>query len=67
MTFRAQEDGGEECPVFRGGARVFGGRREALFCEIKDDDEITLLPCDVDYVGSEQACESEDCPPLWTV
>ncbi|XP_075491652.1 uncharacterized protein LOC142529861 isoform X1 [Primulina tabacum] len=64
LTFRAQEDGIKHSLVFRGVVHAAYGKKEALFCEIKDDDdEITLLSCDDDYVSSERACESEDCPP----
>lgn len=52
LTFRAREDGSEECPVFRGVVNVVGGEK-ALFCEIKYDDGIRLLPDDDDYVSSE--------------
>ncbi|XP_073148182.1 uncharacterized protein [Henckelia pumila] len=53
LTFTAQEDGSEECPTFRGVVRVLGSEKKTLFCQIKDDDEITLLPCDDDYLKSE--------------
>ncbi|XP_073015121.1 uncharacterized protein [Primulina eburnea] len=68
LTFRAQEDGIKHSLVFRGVVHAACGKKEALFCEIKvDDDEITLLSCDDDYVSSERACESEDLPPLQTI
>ncbi|XP_073121336.1 uncharacterized protein [Henckelia pumila] len=52
LTFKAHEDGSEECPVFRGVVRVVGAEK-VMSCEIKeDDDEITLLPNNDDYVGS---------------
>ncbi|XP_073147429.1 uncharacterized protein [Henckelia pumila] len=60
LTFRAQEDGSEESLLFRG---VVFGMRKPLFCEIKEDDEVTLLPWDDDYISSELGREIEDVPP----
>ncbi|XP_073138026.1 uncharacterized protein [Henckelia pumila] len=60
VTFRAQEDGSEESPLFRAVVFVM---REPLFCEIKEEDEVTLLPDVDDYAGPKGACEIEDFPP----
>ncbi|XP_073146813.1 uncharacterized protein [Henckelia pumila] len=62
VTFRAREDGSEESPLFR--AVVF--LCKPLFCEIKEDNEVTLLPNDDDYAGPKRACEIEDFPlSIW--
>ncbi|XP_073120990.1 uncharacterized protein [Henckelia pumila] len=60
LTFRAREDGSEECPLFRGVVRCVGGQKP-VFCEIKEDDEVTLLPGDDDYVSSE-SCDIKGSP-----
>ncbi|XP_073135651.1 uncharacterized protein [Henckelia pumila] len=60
LTFRAREDGSEECPLFRGVVRCVGGQKP-VFCEIKEDDEVTLLPGDDDYASSE-SCDIKDSP-----
>ncbi|XP_073147640.1 uncharacterized protein [Henckelia pumila] len=63
VTFRAQEGGSEECPLFRGAIHCVGGDKPA-FCEIKDNEEVTLLPSDDNYVSSQGSCESKDGSPF---
>lgn len=55
LTFSAREDGSEECTLFRGVVYQMG-RILGIFSEIKNDDKVTLLPSDDDYVSSARAC-----------